>query len=718
MKKFKILTSFVLSIFLLTSCQNKKVEPVTPTDEDQKTTEIEGLGKIETGGFTYEKKVLTSTEPVSSLSLKDNFENGTFIFSMKKQDQFSDNGALLKINDTKSPTSYYFVGIDILNKVVFSKVTEEKTTFIYKEKVDYDLTASYTTFGVYFKDSLIQFYLNDHLLTTYEDDSVLKGSNVLLKANGANTSYKDITIDKDRDTYLEDLSYYFDAAGYFEKKDENFISQETNSLLINDAINFTNGSIEVTMSLNGEAKDNGIVFGVEDDDSGTYWEGDGIKYYFFFTSLSGLAYLGKANNGKWVVCGTKDIPEFNPAGTYKLKIIRQDATIYCFVDDILYIAYTDNVPCKGTKFGLRSGASNIVYTDLKVNHTFKDIKNTDDFEIGSGNLESFQGVIKTTSPSTIATIKDKAIYNGTLETTFVPGGTSQTGIIFRATTPSSSYFENEEGLSYYFLYVENGVVSFTKVNNGTILKETKRFFPYGTSTSYQAKILLNEGDIYCYLNNRLVMHYVDEEPLNGQKIGIRSGNSKFVCTPFKISELQEKQTNEYLIFGHSYTDFWKTYKEDFYKYKDIYNIGIGGAITSDWGENGFQNEVIAYEPKFGIYWNGINDINRGINASTIGKNVREMAIGIHNSLPNFRLVLISVCRCPIDSASDKRAAITSTNNFYKSIANDLDYVTYIDTELMYCDSNGNEIASYFTDGLHPTHEAYKMCANLIMDTIK
>ena len=215
-----------------------------------------------------------------------------------------------------------------------------------------------------------------------------------------------------------------------------------------------------------------------------------------------------------------------------------------------------------------------------------------------------------------------------------------------------------------------------------------------------------------------MFHYHDENPLQGGKYGLKSTLPNCIVAPFIEKGYQQKDTCDYLIFGHSYTDFWiPTYKQDFAEYENIYDIGIGGAITSHWCEEGYQNEVIAYEPKWGIYWNSINDINSGISAATIRDNVRRMCLGIHEKLPNFKLALVGVCRCPIDNATDKRNAIHNVNIYYKQIASQLDYVYYIDTELMYCDASGNEISTYFTDGLHPTHEAYIMVAQAIKNII-
>lgn len=723
-KKFSL--SF-LSLFTLFSCAGPNNEPNTTTSEEESTSEkqeddsLSALGKVQSGSFSFDEKTntISSTSPVSLFSLNKNIGDGTFVFEFSKKDSFSESGVLLRANKESKPTSYYFLGVDILGKLVFSKVLEGNSTYIFRENINYDFAKHFATFGVCFneKNKSIQLYLDETMLCSYKDEEMYSSSYTLLKANGKDTSYRGITYYEDYDLYMEDLFYYEQTSGVFSEDENGFVSLMSNNLMVNKTSTFTNGTIEVTMKLAGQDKDNGIVFGLENGGHDKYWEGNDIRYYFFFVSLGGLAYLGKANYGGWQVCGTKEIPTYSNQGTYNLKVIRNNNTIYCFVDDVLYIVFNDDNPCTGELFGLRAGGSNIVFSNFNVDRSeISEESDTNNFNIGSGEVKSFEGVSKTSKSKTIATVKNSDLYNGTLRTSFVPGSNLEAGIIFRATIPNGKFYEKEAGLSYYWLYILNGTVSFQRVENGKISNENNKYFPYGTSSAYEAKILLDDGDIYCYLNNRLVFHYTDENPLQGHQYGLKSEGSNLIVTEFATSSLEAPQHNEYLIFGHSYTDFWKTYKQDFNKYQDIYNIGIGGAITSDWCSEGYQKEVIAYQPKYGIYWNGINDINRNIAPKTIGDNVRRMAMEIKAAVPEFHLVLIGVCRCPIDSG--RRSDIASTNNYYKQIASDLEYVTYIDTELMYCDSNGNEIASYFTDGLHPTHAAYIMCANAIMNTIK
>lgn len=736
MKKNKIFLSLILTT-LLFSCAEPNNNSISTSSSKEISTSnsssseeeipsdpsIKEIGEVIKGAFgSNDESSIYSKRDSSVLKLNQSFSYGTLIYKFKTFSSFSENGILLHVDDELNPQNYYFLGFDIVGRFALTKFENGQPTPIYREKVNDDYNKRYVTLGINLDEEAhkIDLYYNNVNVGSYFEENFLAGNKVMIKANGINSYFKDMEFDS-QDTYLQSAQYYSQASGSFVQTEEgSFVSAGTNNLCVSSSIKFVDGALSVDMELSGQDSDNGIVFALNDSNKETYWEGSGIEYYFFFASLSGLAYLGKTANGSWTVCATRQIQDFNNAGKYNIKISKANDTILCFINNELYLAYTDPTPLSGTGFGLRAGARGIKYTNLKLNKLLEDDKTiVDSYNVGSGSIDTCVGAIKSSSAKTLAFVKNSSFTNGTLETDFVPGSNSPAGIVFKGTYPEAGeYYEKEQGLSYYFLYVEDRTCSFNKVENGVITKTNNKYWPYGISTCYHARIIVKGLDIYCYLNDRLVFHYHDENMLQGDKYGLKSRLPGCLVTEFTKGTNEEKDKTDYLIFGHSYTDFWiPTYKQDFSEYENIYNIGIAGALTANWCEEGYQNEVVAYEPKWGIYWNGINDINGNISSETIGANVRRMCEGMHAKLPNFKLVLIGICRCPFDSSANRRQDITNANNYYKQIANDLDYVFYIDTELMYCDSSGNEIASYFTDGLHPTHEAYLMAAERIKNVI-
>ena len=244
-----------------------------------------------------------------------------------------------------------------------------------------------------------------------------------------------------------------------------------------------------------------------------------------------------------------------------------------------------------------------------------------------------------------------------------------------------------------------------------------KFLPYGRSSllAYNIKIVIKDNDIYCYFDNRLSFLYHDENMLEGNEVGIKSVGSNTALFNIKTDQVEKIENYEYLIFGHSYTEYWYTYREDFKEFEDIYDIGMGASNTFHW-TNQYLNEVIAYKAHYGIYWNGINDISANFKATDIANNVEKLLTTIKDANPNFEVALVGVNRCPF--ASNKRNEISAINNLYKELGNTYDFIHFVDVEYLYCDSNKNELNKYFTDGLHPNHEGYKMAATLIKEALK
>lgn len=117
-----------------------------------------------------------------------------------------------------------------------------------------------------------------------------------------------------------------------------------------------------------------------------------------------------------------------------------------------------------------------------------------------------------------------------------------------------------------------------------------------------------------------------------------------------------------MIFGHSYTEYWSTYKDDLPYFEDINDIGIGASTTAHW-VNQYADEVIAYEPRYGIYWNGINDISQGVAPANIATNIIDLLVKVKESLPEFEVVLLGTNRCPF--AKNNRDKISQLNSLLK-----------------------------------------------------
>lgn len=692
----------VLSSFLLFSCNNTK----TNNNDDIVYNENETKVDCIRGAFGYSNNTYTSKKINSLCLLNKSFKEGTFISSIKAGNSLQENGIVFNYKDD---SNYYFVGIDLTSHIIINEIINNNKTNIFKSKTQINIL-ELNTISLVKVNEKIELYINNDFGFEFHTNKNLTNTitSIGLLAGSKNTVYKDIDFIENKNEYLSNSDYFRLVNGNYGSTDEQFISLNKNSILISDSRTFTNGTLEVNVSLSGDYTDNGIIFNVEENNLTNYFE-KGVSYYFYFVNLNGLAFLGKVNNGVWSPLSSVNINSFDPLGNYKLKVVKENEKIYCFLDNKIIFMCNDNT-IHGNKVGLRAGGTSVGFSSLKIDEIVED-NNINDFNIYNGEIASYNSHFTSTANNTIATMKNFQFDNGTLEAKLIPGNTKNNGIIFKASNI-------DKKLSYYWLYFTSTTkIGFSKITNGIEKKEASKFLPYGRNSyrAYNVKIVIKNKDIYCYFDDRLSFLYHDEDLLTGNEVGIRSIG--YNTSLFNVTKYEEEkiETYEYLIFGHSYTEYWYTYKEDFEEYKDIFDIGMGASNTFHWA-NQYINEVMAYKPHYGIYWNGINDISANFDAKDIANNVETLLTTMKKNIPNFEVALVGVNRCPF--SSNKRNEIANVNNLYKKLGNTYDFIHYVEVEYLYCDNNGKELSKYFTDGLHPNHDGYKMAAKLIKEALK
>ncbi len=696
----KKISCLLLCSFLLFSCTNNNVN----NKEDVIYNENEEKLDCVNGAFGKENGIYNSKKINSLYLLKEQLLNGTFSLNIKCGSMLQENGVVFNY---KNENNYYFIGFNLTSSIIVNEVIEGVKTNIYTSKTTFN-TNDYINLSFVKVDNRIEIYANEIFLYEFFVNTNLNNSfnKVGLLAGSKNTLYKNITISENINEFLTNSDYFKVVNGSYDNNNTEVISSSKNSIIVSNSRTLTNGTIEVNVSLSGDLTDNGIIFSLENNNKDTYFE-SGVSYYFYFVNLNGLAFLGKVNNGTWSPISYKNIVNFDPLGNYKLKVIKDNEKIYCFLDDnIVFMANDDTI--HGNKVALRAGGTNVGFSSLKIEEI--NSSSNENYNVYSGNITSSSSHFSSTESNTIATIKGLSFTSNTLEAKLIPGTTNNNGIIFKASKI------NDE-LSYYWLYfTSTGQVGFSKVVNGVEKREMFKFLPYGRSSllAYNIKIVIKDNDIYCYFDNRLSFLYHDENMLEGNEVGIKSIGLNCALFNVKTEDNPKIENYEYLIFGHSYTEYWYTYKEDFKEFEDIYDIGMGASNTFHW-TNQYINEVMAYKAHYGIYWNGINDISANFKATDIANNVEKLLTTIKDANPNFEVALIGVNRCPF--ASNKRNEISAVNNLYKELGNTYDFIHFVDVEYLYCDSNKNELNKYFTDGLHPNHEGYKMAAQLIKEAL-
>ncbi len=314
------------------------------------------------------------------------------------------------------------------------------------------------------------------------------------------------------------------------------ISGAGNTLLVNRTGEFKEGSISATIKMD-TLSDSGIVFGLSDGGNTTYWETEnGVSYYeFFLTSWNGV-YLTKvyrdSNNTIW-----HEIKSYwiNAAANkeYTLKVEWKGGNIRCYVDDQLFINYTDDSPLTGTKYGYRAMTNNVEYSEIVTSDAFSDITSLEGYDEvrGSAKVETVDGkkVITTLAPWTILSNNQSTFTNGTLTADIkTVANTFSNGIIFGLNDNGVKTYWAEDTVSYYFLLINHDgwfVLGKDGASSWQQLAGTQ-IGSFDINKTYTMKVQRNGSNIKCYMFDGATcvakLDYTDASPLTGNKYGYRT----------------------------------------------------------------------------------------------------------------------------------------------------------------------------------------------------
>jgi len=380
--------------------------------------------------------------------------------------------------------------------------------------------------------------------------------------------------------------------------------------------------------------------------------------------------------------------------------------------------YTDSYDLSAGLVGLRSQYDDSAFDNFKVISAQQTVEYDFEDSTGLSGLicyhSSWNGGVRTTSGQTLALHKSAMFKNGTLAVELNTNGDYDAGVVFGA---------DAEGKNYYLYRVTGGhLAELVKVENGVQTVVDKAYHNAATDSFRRLEVVRDGSTIYCYYYNRhdkvnCYAVYEDPAPLTGEYFGIWSASSGTVFRDITTSEIMNIRKADTLIFGHSYTEMWTNYQSYFPEYTDIDNIGIGGSVASQW--EALADEVVAYEPKLGIYNIGINDLTGQVEPAAVVDSVENALLDIKAELPEFEAVLISVNHCP--ARSTLTAQISETNALMRNLAASYDWIYYAEAEYLFCTDPTDPLstdASLFIDGLHPSAQGYQLLAEVIRSAIK
>ena len=529
-------------------------------------------------------------------------------------------------------------------------------------------------------------------------------------------------------------SSYYLAYGNMTMSDGVITVGQANSLFVNKNREMSNGVFEFTYKFEGNNISFGCVFALDDKGETEYWRNKGVSYYYLAIGITGSLSIYKCEEGS-LISEKYFVPYmYDDSVEHTLKIVKFDNTIDIFLDGQYQYTFEDAEVLKGKKVGFCSCYKSGYYKNIKITPIkTRNTKTLGNVDVVSGEFKSTFSTIRASKDKSLAIVKTPMTSSdGTIRTTI--GSTTKfgQGVVFKLSKPNAStYYEKENGLSYYWFGSDTTTQQYFRLEkwvNGTKTQLTKlKYVALSIEHGGDIKIVMEGNYIYCYYANRLIVKYKDNSPLTGRYYGFKTDSAGGSFTGgLQYEEEHNVDKSKYLIFGHSYTHLWLDYKKDFAELgaDDVFDIGIGGASTWHYSGTkfdtvgGYIDEVAAYESEWGIYWNGINDINSDQELSTMSVALETALIGMKEKNPKFKCVVIGINRCTYTTSMQRIPQITAANAEYKRICDKYDYLTFVDVETLYCDESGNPQSSYFIDNLHPTKAAYKLASELVISAIK
>ncbi len=611
--------------------------------------------------------------------------------------------------------NYYTVLVNFNGTVLVSHVDSGWTELAHSTKLEatYNPQNEYTI-KVQYNEGLLVVFVNDTEVYRNSNLGELPGVIVGYRAAEQGTTFKPLEIDENDlpvEIKAEVVDNFVVRNGKLAKEENNLVAKEANTLAVHNEYQLQNGTITAKMKA-GEIGDSGIVFGMTQANEELFWEA-GASYYFFFVNINGCAYLGKVAGG-WQQCGNvPPIADYDVNKTYTLKVEVSDGTIRCYVDDVLYITYTDENFLLGTSVGLRAGKANTVYSEFTVTAETITHERPEGFDIVSGDFEKAVGKIKATSQNSMMISQTETLAtNGTVSAKVLSG--TDSGIVFGVkTNGNKNFWEGEDGISYYFFFVNKvGAPILVKIAPSyTEIKHSTLSAMYSANVMYDIKVVVKDGVAYCYVGDRLMIK--EQVTLDGDGIGVRAEASNVVFSDFAVSDKTDIVTADTLIFGHSYTELWTTYKADFFDVDNILNIGIGGTVAADWLN--LTDEVAAYNPSKLVYMIGINDMYGTNTGENIFATVAETLNRLHELLPSAKIVLINCNKVPLESKKAFYSQIDVLNAKYAEFATENSaWCTLVDFASVVEDGEGNIDTSLFVpDNLHLNANGYEKLTRLV-----
>ena len=168
----------------------------------------------------------------------------------------------------------------------------------------------------------------------------------------------------------------YNASGEFSFEYGDAVSVTDNNMFIVTNDRLPKGKITATFQAPDQHNnDNGIVFGMIDDEYEQYyfWE-DGPTYYFLFVSDDANLYLAKVsdNGNPWTELQIVPIPNYKHGDTVTISVeFDGEGFIDCYANEEWLISYYDENWSGGARYGIRCEVPDVCYSNVTVDHDWE-----------------------------------------------------------------------------------------------------------------------------------------------------------------------------------------------------------------------------------------------------------------------------------------------------------------------------------------------------------
>ena len=330
--------------------------------------------------------------------------------------------------------------------------------------------------------------------------------------------------------------------------------------------------------------------------------------------------------------------------------------------------------------------------------------------------------IDLTANDTVAIHKTLTMANGTFEADmFMPAAANSSvlqavkgddridnaGIMFNISADGSSYYKLQMYRRTYVATVTDGAI--TKISNQiytrlykvvnsteTLLEEfymeASGLGSWGTAN---LRVVVDNGKIYGYMNDRCYVSVTDAQPLTGTGVGVFTNIAGTSFANISVSNVTTPDKADIIVWGHSHPGGWLNAVDEFAKYGKTVNVALGGSSTLDMPN--IVDEMATYNPKVAVIMIGSNNMGY-----TVDKNVTDLDNSfnmLRELCPGIKFILITEWWQPVrlETYGDY---VLSLNKAYREYADSNDDVTIVEGWNIPIDKNGNFDESCFKDTMH------------------